>query len=370
MTSPPAIHRVRLTKAGWYWTGVVIALVGIALFKNINLLLLMGCFVLVLLVVNWLQVRRSLRRITLGVDVPEGVHAISSCRANVVISNQSRRSLFRLDVALTWAGVTSITQTTSVMAKGHIAQIHTLHPKHRGMVESARLELRHGYPFGLVEAVRRTDVSCQSWVYPSCGDLELERLLRRLKGKVVIRGQRRLTVRHLSEGTDIHGLRPFRAGDSPRWIHWRTTARIGAPMVRELDRSAGTALIVAADLVGSTPGHVEATLAFLASFVVAWSQSQDGRLTIAVTSNSGWRRIDLDHRRGVINALRALAEWPTISSASRTWPTDDIRFNAARTPIVVAAPTRALPAGLTGPVISVDPARMSPYYRPPEVLHV
>ncbi len=370
MASRPTVHRVRLTKAGWYWVGVTVALVGIALFKNINLLLVIGCFVLVLLVVNWLQVRRGLRRVTVDVDLPEGVHANGTARANILLTNWSRRSLHRLDCALTWAGLTSVTQPASVMAKGHIGQIHFLHPKQRGIVESARLELRHSYPFGLVEAVRQHDVPCQCWVYPSCGELELERLIRRLKGKAAIRGQRRLAVRHLSEGTDIHGLRPFRAGDSPRWIHWRTTARIGTPMVRELDRSAGSSLIVAADLVDSTPGHAEATLAFMASFVVTWSQSQDGRLTLAFTAEGGWRRIDLDHRRGAITALKGLAEWPVISTTSRPWPVGDARFNVARTPIVVAAPTRVVPAGLTGYVLSVDPARTSPYYRPPEVLNV
>jgi uncharacterized protein (DUF58 family) len=34
---------------------------------------------------------------------------------------------------------------------------------------------------------------------------------------------------------DYHGLREFRDGDSPRWIHWPTSARRGALMVREFE---------------------------------------------------------------------------------------------------------------------------------------
>jgi uncharacterized protein (DUF58 family) len=31
-------------------------------------------------------------------------------------------------------------------------------------------------------------------------------------------------------------MREYRAGDSPRWIHWRTSARIGKPMVKEFEQ--------------------------------------------------------------------------------------------------------------------------------------
>jgi uncharacterized protein (DUF58 family) len=43
-------------------------------------------------------------------------------------------------------------------------------------------------------------------------------------------------VRRLSAAeAEFYGVREFRAGDSPRWIHWRTTARMGEPMVREFE---------------------------------------------------------------------------------------------------------------------------------------
>jgi hypothetical protein len=34
---------------------------------------------------------------------------------------------------------------------------------------------------------------------------------------------------------DFYGIRSYRPGDSARWIHWRTTARVGTPMVREFE---------------------------------------------------------------------------------------------------------------------------------------
>src|SRR5258708_28025258 len=35
---------------------------------------------------------------------------------------------------------------------------------------------------------------------------------------------------------EYHGLRDYRPGDSPRWIHWRTSARLGQPMVKEFEQ--------------------------------------------------------------------------------------------------------------------------------------
>src|SRR5262249_61272803 len=58
---------------------------------------------------------------------------------------------------------------------------------------------------------------------------------------------RRRPVRHPTAQSEIHGVRPFRSGDSPRWIHWRTTARRGELMVREVEETPTDNLIVVVD---------------------------------------------------------------------------------------------------------------------------
>ena len=47
--------------------------------------------------------------------------------------------------------------------------------------------------------------------------------------------QRRHPQRGVSEG-DYYGLRPWQSGDSMRWIHWRTTAKMGRPTVLQFER--------------------------------------------------------------------------------------------------------------------------------------
>src|SRR3972149_65692 len=39
-------------------------------------------------------------------------------------------------------------------------------------------------------------------------------------------------------GTDLYNLREYRWGDDPRLIHWKSTAKSGAVMVRELEAEA------------------------------------------------------------------------------------------------------------------------------------
>jgi len=47
--------------------------------------------------------------------------------------------------------------------------------------------------------------------------------------------ERRHPQRGISEG-DYYGLRTWQSGDSLRWIHWRTTAKLGRPIVRQFER--------------------------------------------------------------------------------------------------------------------------------------
>ncbi len=102
----------------------------------------------------------------------------------------------------------------------------------RGRYRFGAIELRTRAPFGLLERVVTLDRPAELVVYPRVGRLTRRWRLIHREATETRRGRRR--DRSLQQ-MEYHGLRDYRAGDSPRWIHWRTTARLGQPMVKEFE---------------------------------------------------------------------------------------------------------------------------------------
>jgi len=62
-----------------------------------------------------------------------------------------------------------------------------------------------------------------------------------------MRSSRRRPRVHPTAQAEIHGVRSYRSGDNPRLIHWRTSARRGELMVRELEDVPSDNLLVIVD---------------------------------------------------------------------------------------------------------------------------
>ena len=84
-------------------------------------------------------------------------------------------------------------------------------------------------PFGLASAEIELGGESTLLVYPRL--VELERLFS--QGGTVHAGGRVLLRR--TAGFDLHSVREYQQGESLRKVHWRTTARRGALMVKELE---------------------------------------------------------------------------------------------------------------------------------------
>jgi uncharacterized protein (DUF58 family) len=91
---------------------------------------------------------------------------------------------------------------------------------------------------------------------------------------------------------DFYGLRPWRSGDSRRWIHWRTTARLNEIAVRQFEQGRNIDVALLIDLwtpIAATQtslGHVEAAISVAATAVTQLCRSGTGNLTIALHSQS------------------------------------------------------------------------------------
>jgi uncharacterized protein (DUF58 family) len=117
-----------------------------------------------------------------------------------------------------------------------VARVFTRRGRHR----LGPLRVASRFPLGLFEVRRAVPAPDEVLVRPSRGRAT-PALLARLAGPALARTRPSLRQR----GTDVfHGIREFREGDDPRRIHWRTSARRGAPTVAQWRRDEGRRLVI------------------------------------------------------------------------------------------------------------------------------
>ncbi len=120
--------------------------------------------------------------------------------------------------------------------------------------------------------------------------------------------------RHPAAQDQFHGLRPFRPGDNPRAVHWRTSARRGEWMVREFEDLPGENLLLVFDPVLEGDGgrerfsrerldDFEAAVSLAATIAMEWRGDRGGRLVAAV---AGADSAVLDGPCGPAHARRVL----------------------------------------------------------------
>ncbi|SIN91720.1 Uncharacterized conserved protein, DUF58 family, contains vWF domain [Singulisphaera sp. GP187] len=103
----------------------------------------------------------------------------------------------------------------------------------RGKYRFRMLDLVTRSPFGLIERRVTTLEPALLTVYPRVGQLTRRWQFLQRQASETRRGMRH---DRSAQQQEYHGLRDYRPGDSPRWIHWRTSARLGQPMVKEFEQ--------------------------------------------------------------------------------------------------------------------------------------
>ena len=121
--------------------------------------------------------------------------------------------------------------------------------------------LRWADPFGLFWRSVRVDVPTRLEVYPGTHGLRLPDLLRPLLSEGALSRQL-----GLDDPLSLRGARPYAPGDPPSRIHWRLSARSGDLMVREVERSASSRLVIALDTRGDEV-YLESAVRLAASLV-------------------------------------------------------------------------------------------------------
>jgi uncharacterized protein (DUF58 family) len=282
------------------------------LLKGINLINLIACWVITLLFWNWWLARRQLRRLQAQRSIPDFIFAQTPFSWRVQLANQGRKYANSFTVAEPAAAQTWF---VSCAAPGQTVGLEgetTL--SRRGLHTWQRLRLACGYPVGLANVVRNFELPQQLVVLPRLGVLQRGVLRHWLSQHCPTQGAVRAAARRQPTAQlEFHGLRTFRAGDSPRHIHWRTTARRGELMVREFEDMPNDNLILIVDpWTPETPSSgdnadLERLLSVAATIVWEWCRQKGDELALAIAGMPPSVRHGISGRELALDMLQALA---------------------------------------------------------------
>ena len=236
-------ERTILTREGWWYFGVMSVLLAAGLYQQVNLILLVSTLATGPFLTSWIGSRTLLRRLSVVRRVPAYVFSGDPLVVNYTLENGRRwtaalalfleDSLIPVDGAAPGTAISPRVFFPRVPGRDRArVRWQTASPR-RGKYSFRDLDLGTRAPFGLVERRVTIPLSEEIVIYPKIGQLT-----RRWYQFQRQASENRMGKRHdrSSQQEEYHGLRGYRSGDSPRWIHWRTSARRGELMVKEFEQ--------------------------------------------------------------------------------------------------------------------------------------
>jgi uncharacterized protein (DUF58 family) len=271
-----------------------VVLLSAGLIRGVNLVLLVACLMLGLWLLSFVSAWRRLRGLQGKRVIDETVFAQTPFRLQIEVTNARRAA--QIGIWLEDRGSGHRAQWFVSRLDGRQAQRfeRPLVLPRRGRYQWPALIASTGYPFGFVQRRLALVPEQEVIVLPCLGRLHrgaLRHFLTQVSPALDrLAGQPR---RHPTAQSEFHGLRSFRSGDSPRWIHWRTSARRGELMVREFEDCPSDNLIVVLDpwlpAVGSPQSLsapptavLEYALSLTATICWEWCRQTGDRLVLAI----------------------------------------------------------------------------------------
>jgi uncharacterized protein (DUF58 family) len=392
----PRPSSFRVTRQGWYWLLLAAVMLGVGVYKGVNLLLLLACLMLMLWCVNAWLAGRPPRRLRARRWFAGPVFARTPTDVDVEVTNPGRSAVAAVGIENHGPGQ-ELSWFVPRLRGGETLRFRreVVLPR-RGPYHWGPLRAVCGYPLGLVRRQRGLTADETLVVLPRLGWVHRARLRRFLPPVGLVQEWSRQSLRRdPAAQSEFHGLRVFRSGDSPRWIHWRTSARQGELMVREFEDAPSEDLIVVLDLSAQLGARnsecgtedssefrvprseLEEAISLAATVCWEWCRQQGQRLVLAVC---GSRPAVLDGASGREHALRLLECLALVQPT----PTPD-RDRALllerlagrplpRAPVLLIGPAAAgwvgqLEQALRRPVAPVDVAGLDAldfYERPPD----
>ncbi len=254
---------IRPTREGWWFIGATFTVGLAATNTGNNLLYLILAMMLSFMVVSGMLSEQALRRLRLQREMPRRIFAGMPALFGVRLQNRKRHlPSYALHLAETnpAGGPDALGFFLKVAPQKRESWLYPLTFPRRGRHYLPGLRLFTLFPFGLFTKSGRPVLADPVLVYPAVRPLAPDEIPTALQAGWRERYRR-------GQGAGLYNLRPYRAGDDPRLVHWRTSARTGELILKELEEEdrPQIRLIVEDPFPGTPAEAVEADLSSVAS---------------------------------------------------------------------------------------------------------
>lgn len=301
-------RRLRLLRPGGLLIGGIFGLGFATLNTGNNLLYLLLGALLGLIVLSGMLSEQALRGLHVRRHVPRSITRGEPAAMRYTISKTAERlPSFAVSVRERSGGDAGFVLALAPDTQASV-RTRSIFPQ-RGVIELRDIVVSTTFPFGLFAKERDVRAYDVVLVRPP-----VTRPVRAVRGggREGVRLPEFAARAAGGERGEFRGLRAYRAGDDPRDVHWRSSARRSEPVVREYDRELGRCYTLFLDTTEPAGAQAETAVDIAAALAAAGTARGDliGLLAGAESVSPGTGATQLDR---ILDAL-ARVRFPTAAA--------------------------------------------------------
>ncbi|HEV8002129.1 MAG TPA: DUF58 domain-containing protein [Planctomycetaceae bacterium] len=285
------LHRVSLPRTGQFYLVIMILIFSGSLLGRSNMLMLVFSMMAGPFVINGWITYSMLKRTAVERIAPPRVMAGEPMTVELILVNRKRlMSCWLMSVRDQIENGEEQLEPSLLFARVPAGERQSGHYQarlnRRGRYQLGPARLTARFPLGIVERGLLFPLPGEILVYPRLGRLSSRWMHEHFLASDLVE---RREPRQGAFDDEFHRIREYRWGDNPRAIHWRSSARHNALMVREFHQSRDLNLMVLTDLWlppkvdASDRERLELALCVAATMCVShMKESRDSTLHVAI----------------------------------------------------------------------------------------
>lgn len=246
------------------------------------------------MLLGWRLCVRMMSELALQRNLPDWVHARQKFDVEWQCENQRDRTpTWSLNIQdrlrenetqrVKKAPEVTVTIPQILPAQKEFATYRCLFPR-RGKYVMGPSVASTSFPLGVIRGTFVLDSKAEIFVAPALGKL-VPSWDKQLRSEV--QGEQAQRRRRGIDQDDFYSLREWRVGDSSRQIHWRTSAKLGKPVIKQFDQNSGRDFALAVDLYSDgteTEGleNIERVLSCAATMLASLTHEVQGKVAVSI----------------------------------------------------------------------------------------